>query len=103
MSKQSDPLPIRLDDPPANAKQWLEELYNNCGKAAYALAINIVKCRHLAEDATHNAFLKAWTKRKQLRNKHAVRTWFYAIVKNEAFKLYDQKKKKQDRYLYCAR
>jgi RNA polymerase sigma-70 factor (ECF subfamily) len=39
---------------------------------------------HLAEDAAQSAWIKAWRKRRQLRDESKVRPWLLAVATNEA-------------------
>jgi len=48
----------------------------------YGFALRLTNDRHRAEDLTQEAFLRAWKRRRQLRNVDLVRTWLFRIAAN---------------------
>lgn len=57
-------------------------LYQEHVQAVYYLALRFLGDAALAEDATHDVFLKAWRKFAGFRGDSAVRTWLYRITIN---------------------
>ena len=45
-------------------------------------ALRLTNDRHRDEDLTQEAFLRAWRRRRQLRNVDSVRTWLFRIAAN---------------------
>ncbi len=48
----------------------------------YGFALRLTNDRHRAEDLTQEAFLRAWKRKRQLRNVESVRTWLFRIAAN---------------------
>ena len=57
-------------------------LYEEHAQAIYYLALRFLGDAALAEDATHDVFVKAWRKFAAFRGESAVRTWLYRITIN---------------------
>ncbi len=57
-------------------------LYDEHSRPIYYLALRMLSDAALAEDATHDIFLKAFRNMKQFRGESAVRTWLYRIAIN---------------------
>lgn len=61
----------------------------------YRLAYSYVGEREAALDVVQNAILKGLEKCDTLRNKDAIKTWFYRIVVNEALQLLRERKREE--------
>jgi RNA polymerase sigma-70 factor, ECF subfamily len=59
-----------------------EELYNAHKSAIFYLALRMLGDAQKAEDATHDVFLKAFSKMNQFRGESSWRTWIYRIAIN---------------------
>ena len=59
----------------------------------FAYAFSITKQREDAEDAVHNAIVKAFDGLAKLRNESKLKPWLFAILRNEAIELLRQKKR----------
>lgn len=57
-------------------------IYDAHASAIYYLALRLTGQQALAEDATHDVFLKAFRCRDSFRGDSAVRTWLYQITLN---------------------
>lgn len=57
-------------------------VYEAHGRQIYYLALRFLGDPGLAEDATHDVFLKAYRKFHEFRGEAAVRTWLYRIAVN---------------------
>jgi RNA polymerase sigma-70 factor, ECF subfamily len=60
---------------------WLE-LYEQHGRHVYYLALRTTGDPTLAQDITHDVFLKAFRHLDQFRGQSSVRTWLYRITIN---------------------
>jgi RNA polymerase sigma factor (sigma-70 family) len=59
----------------------LAELYDRFGRAAYALALRILRDRSLAEDAVQDAFLAVWrTSSRFVPDRAKASTWILTLV-----------------------
>lgn len=58
------------------------EIYEAHSRAIYYLALRYLGDGPLAEDATHDVFLKAFRGIKSFKGRSAVRTWLYRIAIN---------------------
>lgn len=58
------------------------EVYREHSRQIFYLALRFLGDPVLAEDATHDVFLKAWRKFQSFRGDSAVRTWLYRITIN---------------------
>lgn len=83
-----------VDSPPASAPpapEWSSPefgaLYEEHARNVYYLALRFLGDPALAEDATHDVFLKAWRKFSEFRRDAAVRTWLYRITINHCHNL----------------
>lgn len=61
----------------------------------YRLAYSYVGEREAALDVVQNAILKGLENCDTLRNKNAIKTWFYRIVVNEALQLLRERKREE--------
>lgn len=59
----------------------------------YRLALAMLHNREDAEDAVSEAVLKAYEKRRSLRNQNSFKPWIMQITANEARKIYGKKKR----------
>ena len=66
----------------ATASPEFAEIYHEHSQAIYYLALRYLGDPALAEDATHDVFLKAFRKLAEFRGESAVRTWLYRITIN---------------------
>jgi RNA polymerase sigma-70 factor, ECF subfamily len=57
-------------------------VYEAHGRQIYYLALRFLSDPALAEDATHDVFLKAYRKFHEFRGDSAIRTWLYRIAVN---------------------
>lgn len=68
------------------AADWIQPefggVYEEHARAIYYLALRYLGDAALAEDATHDVFVKAWRKFGEFRGDSAVRTWLYRITIN---------------------
>lgn len=63
----------------------LRSIYERDGARLLGVALRIVRRRHLAEDALHNAFLAIWTKSGSFDPaRGAGRGWIHSIVRHQA-------------------
>jgi len=58
------------------------ELYCAHSRQIYYLCLRVLGDHALAEDATHDVFLKAWRHRAEFRAESSWRTWLYRIAIN---------------------
>lgn len=66
----------------------LAELYDRFGRAAYALALRVVRDRALAEDAVQEAFMAAWRSAGRfVAERGKARTWLLTLVHRRAVDL----------------
>jgi RNA polymerase sigma-70 factor (ECF subfamily) len=66
----------------------LAALYGRYGKTAYGLALRILRDRHLAEDATQDAFLALWRSARTFDPQRASpSTWIHVLVHRRAVDL----------------
>lgn len=66
------------------------ELVNRFYGTAYGWAMSILADRHLAQDATQEAFVSAFQQLEQLRDPIAFAGWLRQIVQNQAYRLVRQ-------------
>lgn len=59
-------------------------LYEQIGERVYHLVLRMTRDPTLAEDVTHDAFLRAYERRHQFDGRGSLRGWVYAIAKNIA-------------------
>lgn len=57
----------------------------------FAYAFSITKSREDAEDAVHNAMIKAFDSLPELRSRAKLRPWLFRILRNECLKLINLK------------
>jgi RNA polymerase sigma-70 factor (ECF subfamily) len=57
-------------------------LYDEHSRAIYYLALRFLGDPQMAEDATHDVFLKAFRRLDQFRGDASIRTWLYRIAIN---------------------
>lgn len=59
----------------------LAALYDRHGRAAYGLAVSVIRDRQLAEDAVQNAFLDVWrTAKRRCKRGESMRAWIMLLV-----------------------
>src|ERR1039457_4153614 len=87
------PAPVKYDDPVAAPElttpppaapadgSW-QSLYEQNSRYVYYLALRTVGDPALAEDVTHDVFLKAYRHLDQFRGQSGLRTWLYRITIN---------------------
>jgi RNA polymerase sigma-70 factor, ECF subfamily len=87
------PAPVKYDDPVAapemattppaatTTEPW-QALYEQHSRYVYYLALRTVGDPTLAEDITHDVFLKAYRHLDQFRGQSSLRTWLYRITIN---------------------
>src|ERR1039457_1296071 len=85
------PAPVQYDDPVAASEMtttpppapgsW-QALYEQHSRYVYYLALRTVGDPALAEDITHDVFLKAYRHLDQFRGQSGLRTWLYRITIN---------------------
>jgi len=66
----------------ALAQGGLRQLYEEHSRAIYYLALRYLGDPQKAEDATHDVFLKAFSRLDQFRGEANLRTWLYRIAIN---------------------
>lgn len=66
------------------ASVQLEELMVEHAEAAYRVALSVTRNRHLAEDVTQDAMLKAWQALPTYRGESPLRNWVLRITRNTA-------------------
>jgi RNA polymerase sigma-70 factor, ECF subfamily len=84
------PAPVVVDIPAQSTTPcqdaWtvtgFDAVYQEHSRAIYYLALRLLGDAALAEDATHDVFLKAYRKFHTFRGDAAVRTWLYRIAVN---------------------
>ena len=64
-----------------------EELYHRYKRHIFTFCLRLTGDRSLAEDATHDAFLKMYHNVATLTNVSAFRSWLFTIARNEVFKM----------------
>ena len=62
-------------------------LVRTYGDAAYATALSIVGNRHDAEDVMQDAFIRAWTRLGQLRDRRRFGQWLRSIVRSRSLEV----------------
>lgn len=87
------PAPVKCDDPVSTPEMattppaaptpepW-QALYEQHSRYVYYLALRTVSDPALAEDITHDVFLKAYRHLGQFRGQSGIRTWLYRITIN---------------------
>jgi len=60
----------------------IEELYNRYSKKIYNRCLSLVKDNSLAEDLTHDIFIKTLFNLSQFKGKSKFSTWLYSITYN---------------------
>ncbi len=60
----------------------LGRIYEEYAQAIYYLALRLLGDAALAEDATHDIFLKAFQKIGEFRGDSTLRTWLYRVAQN---------------------
>ena len=80
-------LDLRLGDMEAFSK--LYERYKQC---IFLFCLKLTTNRPLAEDATHDTFIKMFENIQTLQDVAAFRSWLYMIARNQVYKLLQKKK-----------
>ncbi|HVM60267.1 MAG TPA: RNA polymerase sigma factor [Verrucomicrobiae bacterium] len=70
-----------LQAEPAESGKW-QALYEQHSRYVYYLALRMVGDAALAEDITHDVFLKAYAGLDRFRGQASLRTWLYRITIN---------------------
>jgi RNA polymerase sigma-70 factor (ECF subfamily) len=65
-------------------EEWLAELYDRYGQAAYGLALRVLRDPTLAEDAVEDAFLAAWRSADYRPERSSLRSWILMLVHRRA-------------------
>src|SRR5438445_95076 len=71
-----------LEREPLELGRW-QALYEQYSRYVYYLALRMVGERALAEDITHDVFLKAFRNLDRFRGHSSLRTWLYRITVNQ--------------------
>ena len=82
LSAQPDETLVELAG--AGDRQAFEELVRRYADRLYAVILRFLGDRHLAEEATQEAFLRAWRGIDRFRGRSQFFTWLYRIGLNEA-------------------
>ncbi len=72
----------KLPVPPVLEPPRFAAIYEEHSRAVYYLALRLLSDPALAEDATHDVFLKVFRKISQFRGESGLRTWLYRITVN---------------------
>ena len=64
-----------------------EELYHRYKRHIFTFCLKLTGDRSLAEDATHDAFLKMYHNVGTLSDTSVFRSWLFTIARNEVFKM----------------
>ena len=64
-----------------------EELYDRYKRHIFTFCLKLTGDRFLAEDATHDAFLKMYHNAETLADTSVFRSWLFTIARNEVFKM----------------
>jgi RNA polymerase sigma-70 factor (ECF subfamily) len=62
-----------------------DALYHRYKRAIYTFCLKLTGDRSLAEDATHDAFIKMYQNIATLTDPGLFRTWLYAIARNQIY------------------
>jgi RNA polymerase sigma-70 factor (ECF subfamily) len=73
--------------PPGLEPSGFAELYHEHSKAVFYLALRYLGDPQVAEDVTHDVFLKVYRKLDEFRGESAFRTWLYKITINHCHNL----------------
>jgi RNA polymerase sigma-70 factor (ECF subfamily) len=73
---------VRLGDATA-----FEQLYHRYKRHIFTFCLKLTGDRSLAEDATHDAFLKMYHHAGTLTDVSLFRSWLFTIARNEVFKM----------------
>jgi RNA polymerase sigma-70 factor (ECF subfamily) len=64
-----------------------EELYHRYKRHIFTFCLKLTGDRSLAEDATHDAFLKMYHNVGTLTDTGSFRSWLFTVARNEVFKI----------------
>lgn len=64
-----------------------ETLYHRYKRHIFTFCLKLTGDRSLAEDATHDTFLKMYHNAETLTDASAFRSWLFTIARNEVFKM----------------
>jgi RNA polymerase sigma-70 factor, ECF subfamily len=64
-----------------------EELYHRYKRHIFTFCVKLTGDRSLAEDVTHDTFIKMYHNAKTLTDKSLFRSWLFTIARNEVFKM----------------
>lgn len=62
--------------------------YEEFGGAVFALALSVLRDRHLAADATQQTFFKAWRSASEFDPERPFAPWLYTIARRTAIDIY---------------
>lgn len=89
---QRPPLESQTDEQLVDSLRYsnmdaFEELYNRYKRHVFTFCLKLTGDRFLAEDATHDTFLKMHRNIESLNDARLFRSWLFTIARNEVFKL----------------
>jgi RNA polymerase sigma-70 factor (ECF subfamily) len=88
-----------IDAAQAGSSAAFESLYALYGRAIYRLALSIMKNGADAEDATQDAFLRAYLALKTFRKDSTFNTWLMRIAINSSFMLLRKRRCRSELFL----
>ncbi|GIM49988.1 RNA polymerase sigma factor [Capnocytophaga stomatis] len=89
----TDPTQILIEACRQNDPKAQLELYKQYAKAMYNTALRMLQQQDKAEDATQEAFIKAFQKLDEFRGESSFGSWLKRIVINEALMMIRQEKR----------
>ncbi|MBF8248727.1 MAG: hypothetical protein HW374_1527 [Bacteroidetes bacterium] len=63
----------------------LGELYDRYKSSVYSYCLRLLTDRQIAEDSTHETFLKMFNEIRSIRSPESFRPWLFRIARNEVF------------------
>lgn len=69
------------------------ELYHRWKDGLFRFSSRMVSCAEAAEDIIHDAFVKLIETRGRIHNPASLKSWMYAVVRNEALTLLNKQKR----------
>jgi RNA polymerase sigma-70 factor (ECF subfamily) len=84
-----------LDQVEAGNAEAMNVLINKYKSFAFTLTLRVLNDRFEAEEAAHDAFLKAFRAIKNFNRQSSFKTWFYRIVSNTAIGYLRKRKNKE--------
>jgi RNA polymerase sigma-70 factor (ECF subfamily) len=70
-------------------------LFRRHWKRIYAVARDLLKCGHLAEEAVQEVFLKVWAGREDLAEIKSFENWLFIIARNHIYNVLRRKAKER--------